>query len=121
MTTASVEMVLAAWTGLTAGFAVLAVRRRMTLNRAVRHVEHIISTFRAWELDHRSGVKEVESVLTEIDHRIVSLEHGTRHSAESLRDVRYDLRSRIERVEGHRELELLVTQGRIPSEHSRSS
>jgi hypothetical protein len=121
VTTADVEMVLAAWVGLTAGFAVLAVRRRATLSGAVRHLDDIIMSFRRWEAVYRARVKKVERSLTEIDYSIVNLENGTRYSADSMRDLRYDLRTRMEQAEAHRELELLVTQGRIPSEHSRSS
>ena len=116
-----VEIGLAAGLGACTGLSVLAGWRWCILNRAGRHVERISTEFRAWEQDHRLRSLKVADRTAEIEEANIGLQDASCLLHNDMRDLRYDWIHRLEAVEAHREIDLLVAQGRIPAEHNQAA
>lgn len=100
------------------GLVVARVRgRRVALRAAVRGVDDLARLVVTWETQHRIRRRALDQHMTEIEVAVASAEDRARRAACRMNEAHLALLCRMEQVEQHTELHVLVGQGRIPSEH----
>ena len=80
-------------------------------------VEQLQDKIRTWERDYRIRRRAVYHRMTIVEHAVAQAEDRAHHAADDMRQLRAELLRRMEHVEPRIELEVLVAQVRIPSEH----
>jgi hypothetical protein len=120
-----VEVVLTVWAvGLvawTVAVVVICARRRATVGRVAQDFDAMKAAVDAWERAHWARLQALDRHIREAERSTGKSEAAVRIAGHSLRDLRYDVRQRLEAIEGTDEIDRLVTQGRIAPDHSPSS
>ena len=91
--------------------------RRVGLEETIAGIDELTRVFAAWELQHRPRRRALERQMSEIETAVARAEDSSHRSSTYVRSAHLDLLRRMEEVEHTTELQVLVTQGRIPSEH----
>jgi hypothetical protein len=90
---------------------------RLGLRGAVDAVDQLTRSFATWEAQHRPRQRALDRHMTEIEDAVIHAEDSARRSSTRVRTTQIELLPRMEQIEHDTELGVLVTQGRIPSEH----
>lgn len=90
--------------------------RRLT-SSATQRIDRLQSQMTGWELGNGVRMRELRQRMTDVEDTVVRAQDEAREAAATLANISRDLLERIEAVEPHGELEVLVAEGRIPAEH----
>ena len=80
-------------------------------------VEQLQDKIRTWEHDYRLRRRAVDQRMTIVEHAVAHAEDSARQAVYGMRELRAEMLRSMEHVDQRTELEVLVAQGRIPSEH----
>ena len=117
-----VEVALAAWMVVLLGFAavvgVVSTRRRSVVATVTGEFEELKATVDAFERRYSLRLESLRDHLIAAEGSTLRAEADATAAADGMRWLRYDLRRRLETIEPQQEIDLLVTEGRLPVEHS---
>lgn len=89
-------------------------RRRSRIAALLDDLHDEVAT---WQVDHGDRVRSLERQMWEIERSVARAEDGARAASRQLAELSGPVVQRLERLEHHLEIELLVAQGRIPPDH----
>lgn len=100
-----------------AGGAMCWLARTTGTRHLVRRVEDLQDVIAHWQSTHRARFSGLELRLTGIEVAVGSAEEEAHLASLTMAQIQGDLLRRLEELEQHCELRVLVDQGRIPQEH----
>jgi hypothetical protein len=80
-------------------------------------VEQLQDKIRTWERGFRLRRRGLDQRMTIVEHAVAHAEDSARQAVYGMREFRGAFLRSMEDVEQRTELEVLIAQGRIPSEH----
>lgn len=89
-------------------------RRRCRIAARLDDLHDEVAT---WQVDHCDRVRSLERHMYEIERSVARAEDDARTASRRMAELSGPVVQRLERLEHHMEIELLVAQGRIPPEH----
>ena len=92
-------------------------QRRAGLEDTIAGIDELTRVFADWETQHRPRRRALDRHMSEIETAVARAEDSSLRASTHVHTAQINLLRRMEQIEHDTEVHVLVSQGRIPSEH----